>query len=141
MNCEALMTKNIIFCLPDDTVIKAARMMRDSNIGSIPIVDNEENRKLMGIITDRDLAIRVVGEGGDVKTIKVKEVMTKNMVTCHAMDDTKKALDLMADHQLRRIPVIDDNLRVVGIIAQADIATRLNQPEKTARVLKEISEP
>ena len=141
MKCEEVMTKNIVCCLPDESVLKAAQLMKNSDIGSVPVVENNENRKLVGIISDRDLAIRVVGEGCDSGTVKVKEVMTKEVITCRAVDDAQRALDLMADNQLRRIPIVDNNNRVIGIIAQADVATRLNQPEKTAEVVKDISEP
>jgi CBS domain-containing protein len=141
MRCEEVMTKNIVCCLLNESVMKAAQKMKISDIGSVPVIENEENRKLVGIISDRDLAIRIVGEGRDSKTVEVKEVMTKNVMTCQAVDDAQRALDLMAANQLRRIPVVDNNNRIIGIIAQADIATRLNQPEKTAEVVKDISEP
>ncbi len=141
MKCEEVMTKNIVFCLPDETVTKAAQIMKDSDVGSVPVVENNENRKLVGIITDRDLAIRIVAEGFDTGTVKIKEVMTKKVITCRPVDDAQRVLDLMADNQLRRIPVVDNNNRVIGIIAQADVATRINQPEKTAEVVKDISEP
>lgn len=141
MKCEEVMTKNIVFCLPDESVVKAAQLMKSSDIGSVPVVENNENRKLVGIVSDRDLAIRVVGEGCDSSKIKVKDVMTKKVLTCHATDDAQKAVDLMADNQLRRIPIVDNNDQVIGIIAQADVATRLNQPQKTAEVVKDISEP
>jgi CBS domain-containing protein len=140
MKCEEVMTKKVVCCFPDDDVNKAARIMKQSDIGAIPVVDDDENRLLMGIITDRDLAIRVVGGSGDAKSMKVNDVMTKKLVTCHAFDEVQRVLDLMADNQLRRIPVVDNDSRVIGIIAQADIATRLNQPEKTAEVVKDISE-
>ena len=140
MKCEEVMTKKVVCCFPDDDVYKAANMMKQYDIGAIPVVDDDENRALMGIITDRDLAIRVVGVSGDTKTAKVTDVMTKKLVTCHGFDDVQKVLDLMADNQLRRIPVVDNDSRVIGIIAQADIATRLNKPDKTAEVVKDISE-
>ena len=141
MKCEEVMTKNIVCCLPDDSVMKAAQLMRDSDIGSVPIVEEDENRKLVGIITDRDLAIRVVGEGCKNGAAKIKEVMTKKMITCRPMDDARRALDLMADKQLRRIPIVDNDNRIIGIIAQADVAMRYHQPYKTAEVVKDISEP
>ncbi len=89
-------------------------------------------------MTDRDLALKVVAEGRDAASTKVEAVMTRNVVTCRADDDVQKALDAMSEHQLRRIPVVDGDNRILGIISQADVATRVDQPEKTAAVVKGI---
>ena len=91
-------------------------------------------------MTDRDLALKVVAEGRDPQKTKVEEVMTRKLVTCHADDSVENAMKAMAQYQLRRIPVVDDNNRLVGIISQADVATRVDEPEKTAEVVKEISQ-
>ena len=139
--CNDVMTKNPVCCRPDDMVAKVAKLMQSENIGSIPVIENEQTRKLAGIVTDRDLAMKIVAEGRDAKSTKVEAVMTRQVVTCRAGDDLQKALDAMAEHQLRRIPIVDDDVRIVGIIAQADVATRVNQPEKTAAVVREISQP
>ncbi|HEX6271079.1 MAG TPA: CBS domain-containing protein [Anaerolineales bacterium] len=136
-----VMTKDLVWCSPDDTVSKAAQLMKTEDIGPILIVDNEESRRLVGIVTDRDLALKVVGEGRDPNTTKVEEVMTRKLVTARADDEVENAMKAMAQYQLRRIPVVDENDRLVGIIAQADVATRVDKPEKTAEVVKEISEP
>jgi len=135
------MTKDPICCLPDDTVVKAAKLMKTGNFGSIPVIENEQTKKLVGIVTDRDLALTIVAEARDARDIKVESVMTTGMITCLAQDDLQKALDAMSTHQLRRIPVVDLNNRILGIIAQADVATRVNYPEKTAEVVKDISLP
>jgi len=134
------MTKDPVCCLPNDSVAKAAELMKSGNIGSIPVVENEQTKKLVGIVTDRDLALKIIAEGRDAKSTKVETVMTHKVVTCHADDDLQKALDAMTEHQLRRIPVVDNDNRIVGIIAQADVATRADQPEKTAEMVKEISQ-
>lgn len=138
--CNEVMTKDPVCCLPDDSAATAAELMKRENIGSIPVIENEQTQKLVGIVTDRDLALKIVAEGRDAKSTKVEAVMTHKVVTCHADDDLQKALDAMAEHQLRRIPVVDNANRVVGIIAQADVATRVDQPEKTAEMVKEISQ-
>lgn len=140
MKCNEVMTKNPVCCLPNDNVVKAAQMMKRVDIGSIPIIETEENKKLVGILTDRDLALKIVAEGRDPKSTKVEEVMTRNVVTCRTDDDLQNALEIMAEYQLRRIPVIDSGNRIIGIIAQADVATRLDQPEKTAAMVKYISQ-
>ena len=119
---------------------KAAQLMKGENIGSIPVIENKQSQKLVGIVTDRDLALKIVGGALDATATTVETVMTHNVVTCHAEDDLQKALDAMAEHQLRRIPVVDHDNRVLGIIAQADVATRVDQPEKTAEMVKEISQ-
>jgi CBS domain-containing protein len=137
--CHELMTKDPVCCLPESTVADAARLMKRENIGPIPVIENEQTRKLVGIVTDRDLALKIVAEGRDAASTKVEAVMTRKVVTCRADDDLQKALDAMSEHQLRRIPVVDNDSRILGIISQADVATRGNQPEKTAAVVKEIS--
>ena len=138
--CNEVMTKNPVCCLPNDTAAKAAELMKSENIGSLPVVENEQTKKLVGIVTDRDLTLKIMAQGLDAKSTKVEAVMTREVITCHANDDLQKALDAMATYQLRRIPVVDNDNQVVGIIAQADVATRVDQPEKTAEVVKEISQ-
>jgi len=138
--CNEVMTKDPVCCLPDDTVAKVARLMERDNIGSIPVIENDQTQKLVGIVTDRDLVLKIIAKGQDAKSTKVESVMTRQVVTCLAGDNLQKALDAMAEHQLRRIPIVDDNHKIIGIIAQADIATRVNQPEKTAEMVKEISQ-
>ena len=137
--CDELMTKDPVCCLPSNLVEQAAQLMKREDIGPIPVVENEQTRKLVGIVTDRDLALKVVAEGRDPKSTKVEAVMTRKVVTCRADDDLQKALDAMSEHQLRRIPVVDSDNRILGIIAQADVATRVDQPEKTAAMVKGIS--
>ena len=134
------MTKNPSCCLPDDMVIKVAKIMGSENIGSIPVIENTKTKKLVGIVTDRDLALKVVAEGRDAKTTKVDTAMTRKVVTCRAEDDLQVALDAMSAHQLRRIPVVDDKEQILGIIAQADVAIRIDQPEKVAELVKDISQ-
>ena len=137
--CDEVMTKYPVCCLPLDSVAKAAELMKNGNFGSIPVIENEQTQKLVGIVTDRDLAITIVAEGRDAKSTNVDAVMTYKVVSCRADDDLQKALDSMAKQKLRRIPIVDHDNRIVGIITQADVATRIDQPEKTAKMVKEIS--
>jgi CBS domain-containing protein len=134
------MTKTPVCCVPGDLVPHAADLMKREHIGSIPVIENEQTMKLVGIVTDRDLALRIVAEGLDAKTTKVETVMTRKVVTCHVDDDLQKALDAMSENQLRRIPIVDDDHKIVGIIAQADVATRVDHPKRTAAMIKEISQ-
>jgi CBS domain-containing protein len=138
--CSEVMTSKPVCCLLNDPVATAAKYMKVGNVGSIPVVESEQGKTLIGIVTDRDLAMHIVAEGRDPRSTKVAAVMTADVVTCMAEDDLQKALDAMATHQLRRIPVVDAENRVVGIISQADVATRVDEPEKTAEVVKEISQ-
>jgi len=141
MRCEELMTPNPVCVMPHEMVDQAARLMQREDVGSLPVVDGEQSQRLVGIVTDRDLAMRVVAEGREPRSTPVEQAMSREMVTVHTDDDIRKALDKMAEHQLRRIPVIDRQQKVVGIIAQADVAMRLNKDRKTADVIKDISEP
>ncbi len=138
--CDEVMTRNPVCCLPTTLAAGAAQLMKRENIGPIPVIEGEQTRRLVGIVTDRDLALKIVAEGRDAQSTKVEAVMTHKVVTCRAEDDVQKALDAMAEHQLRRIPVVDKEGKILGIIAQADVATRVNQPDKTAEVVKGISQ-
>jgi len=134
-----VMTKKTVCCLPDDLAVDAAQLMKNEHVGSIPVIEDQQTRKLIGIVTDRDLAIRIVSEGLDAKSTKVESIMTRNVVTCKAEDDLQTVVDAMSKHQLRRIPVVDDDNKVLGIIAQADVAIHFDHPKKTAAMVKEIS--
>jgi CBS domain-containing protein len=138
--CSEVMTRNPVCARPEDTVASVARLMKDNDIGPVPIVDDNNTKNLVGIVTDRDLAIKVVAAGRDPQMTPVREVMTTNVITCRDDDDIETALDAMSTQQLRRIPLVDDGNMLLGIIAQADIATRMNSPKKTGEVVKEISE-
>jgi CBS domain-containing protein len=138
--CADVMTKNPICCQPMDTVAKAAMLMKRENVGSLPVIEIQQLSVLTGIVTDRDLVLRVVSEGMDPNRTTVESVMTRPVVTCRPEDDFQKAVDAMAKHQVRRIPIVDENSRILGIIAQADVATRGNEPEKTGVLVKDISE-
>ncbi|HZM23232.1 MAG TPA: CBS domain-containing protein [Anaerolineales bacterium] len=134
-----IMTKDLVYSLPDESVAKVAQLMKKEDIGPVLVINNEKDKTLVGIVTDRDLALKVVGEGRDPKNTKVGDVMTGKVVTIRAEDSVENAMKAMAQYQLRRIPVVDDHSRLVGIISQADVATRVNEPKKTAEVVKEIS--
>lgn len=138
--CSDVMTKDLVTCTPENTVVEAAQLMKTEDIGPILIVDNETNRTLVGIITDRDIVLNVVADGQDPNTARVRDAMSKKLITCRADDDVDVAMKAMSQYQLRRIPVVEDSMRLVGIISQADVATRVNAPAKTGEVVKEISQ-
>src|SRR5262249_22039447 len=107
--CREVMSENPMCCLPSDPVDVAARLMVTEDIGSLPVVRDLQTTTLIGIVTDRDLTVKVVAEGRDPKGIIVEEVMTPEPVSCHLEDNAQRALLIMAEHQVRRVPVIDDH--------------------------------
>jgi CBS domain-containing protein len=114
--------------------------MRDQDVGPVPVVDDHEAKRVVGIVTDRDLALKIVAEGRDGNAT-LEEVMTRHPSSCRATDNLQTALDAMADNQVRRIPVVDNHDRLVGIISQADVATRIGVSRKTAEIVEQISRP
>jgi CBS domain-containing protein len=121
---------------PSVSVVEAARLMREGDIGSLPITDDE---KLVGMITDRDITTRVVAEGSDPKVTSVSDVYSRDLISVEPDEGIEEALRLMAHHQVRRLPVVE-NGRLVGIVAQADIALRENE-KKTGELVEAISAP
>ena len=118
------------------SVVEAARLMREQDIGSLPITDDE---KLVGMITDRDITTRVVAEAADPKVTSVGDVYSRDLISVEPGKDLEQALRLMARHQVRRLPVVE-NGRLVGIVAQADVALRKNE-RKTGELVEAISAP
>jgi CBS domain-containing protein len=119
----------------------AARLMKEENVGILPVVDNESSRRLIGVITDRDIALRIVAEGRGVET-NVSEVMSKTrLATCSPNQDIDNAMDTMASEQVRRIPIVDDRGALVGIVSQADVVLKAQNDGKAERTVERISEP
>lgn len=138
--CSDIMTHEVVTCTPESTAVEVAQLMKEEDIGPVLVVDNQQSRTLVGIVTDRDIVLKVIAEGRDPKTTRVGDVMSKKLITCRADDDVDVAMQAMAQYQLRRVPVVEGNMVLVGIISQADVATRADEPEKTAEVVKEISQ-
>lgn len=146
MRASQIMTEDPETVTPDANLADVARMMRDMNVGVIPVVESKENRRLKGLVTDRDITVRAVAEGKDAKSTKVSDVMTSDVETCNKNDSVRDVLNLMEREQVRRVPITDREGRLVGIIAQADVATdyadgRSGRDERVANVLERISEP
>jgi len=119
-----------------DSIVDAAKLMRGEDTGIAPVVDGD---RLVGVITDRDIAVRVVAEGRDPEATKVDEIASEDLVTVDPQQDLEEALRLMAQHQVRRLPVVEEDGRLVGIVSQADVA-RHADAERTGEVVEEISE-
>ena len=131
---KEVMTRDVRACEPNATVAAAAKVMAQEDVGPVPIV---EDGRLVGIVTDRDIVVRVVAEGRDPNATTVKEIASTDLVTVSPGDDLDEALNLLARRQVRRLPVVEGD-RLVGIVAQADIA-RLGKDKKTGEVVEEIS--
>jgi CBS domain-containing protein len=119
-----------------DSIVDAAKLMRGEDAGIAPIVDGD---RLVGVLTDRDIAIRVVAEGKDPASTKVEEIASTNLVTIDPQQELDEALRLMAQHQVRRLPVVEEDGRLVGILAQADVARHIDSA-RTGELVEEISE-
>jgi CBS domain-containing protein len=138
--CKDVMTKDPVCCIPTDTVEEVAQIMKNEGVGAVPVVEDHETRKLVGIVTDRDFTVEVIADGMSPTTTTVESVMTISLVRCRVDEDVHCATELMAEYQVRRIPVVDEDDRIVGIISQGDVATRVEEPEVVAEVLEEISQ-
>ena len=139
--CSEVMTRDPVSCQPRDSIARVAQIMKQQDVGSVPVVDSNESRRLVGIVTDRDLVVKVLAEGRGIDAATVEDAMTNNPVSCRESDDVDRAVRLMADRQVRRMPIVDGDGRLVGIIAQADVATRVNRDQKTGELVEAISEP
>lgn len=137
-----IMTENPAVATPETTARDAARMMEENDCGSLPVVETRDTMKLTGIVTDRDLALRILGRGQNPDT-RIREAMTRNVASVRRDDNLDEVERLMAEQQVRRIPVVDEDGRILGIIAQADLAREQGAvgSKDFGRVLEKISEP
>lgn len=117
-------------------VAEAAKLMATEDVGSLPVTEGD---RLVGMVTDRDIVTRVVAEGKDAQAATVGEIASKDLVTVDPQQDLDEALRLMAQHQVRRLPVVEEDGRLVGILAQADVA-REGEDSKTGQLVERISD-
>jgi CBS domain-containing protein len=139
MKARDIMSTNPRCVTPEQDVRDAARIMKDENVGVVPVVEASGSKKLVGMLTDRDIAVRVVAEGKSAA--QVREVMSGNPRTAKASDSVDDVMDLMGREQVRRVPVVDDRGELVGIVAQADIVRQAKDDDKAERTIEKISEP
>jgi CBS domain-containing protein len=139
--CQEVMTPNPACCLSSDKVNRAAQIMKAEDVGSIPVIESFHVRRVVGMVTDRDIVLNVVADGLDPEKVLINEIMTSRPVTCRLDDDLQHLLQAMAEHQVRRVPIVDTQNRIVGIVAQGDVATRTQEPVQTAEVVRKISRP
>ena len=140
MKVQDIMTGEPRSLTPESTAREAAQLMKEMDAGVVPIVESASSRKLVGIVTDRDLAIRLVAEGRDA-SCPVSEVMSAGKLsTCGPSDDVDRVMETMSREQVRRIPIVDERGSLVGIVAQADIVRKADD-KKAERTVEQISEP
>lgn len=137
MRVKDVMTNDVASLNPEDSIERAAELMKEFNIGSLPVC---EGKKVIGIVTDRDIALRAVAEGKDNRNQTVKDVMSSNPVVIDSQADVKEAAKLMSDNQIRRIPIVEAN-SLVGMVSLGDIAVEPHLEDNAQDALKDISEP
>lgn len=141
MQVRDVMTRDPSCVTPTATIREAAQVMQRENVGIIPVVEENESKRLVGVVTDRDIAIRVVAEGRDGGA-RVSEIMSSSRIkTCTPDDSVDEAMNAMADEQVRRIPIVDERGALVGILAQADIVRKARDGASAERTVRQISEP
>jgi CBS domain-containing protein len=131
-----VMTENPCAIDADKPVSYAAKMMKEENVGFAPIVERD---RLVGAVTDRDIAVKVVAEGRDPESTRVREIASTDLVTVDPQQDLDEALRLMARNQVRRLPVVEEDGKLVGVVAQKDVAEQ-GDDAKTGEVVQEISQ-
>ncbi len=125
---------------PDTPITEAARLMKDHNVGMLPVVESEGSLQLVGVVTDRDITIRHVAEG-HLSDCPVREAMTDRVSTCTADENVERVMSLMAEEQVRRIPIVDERGNLVGVVSQADIVLEGHDARKAEQTVEQISRP
>ncbi len=138
MKLRSVLTKDPHVISPEAMICEAAKMMQQYDVGMLPVCDGQ---RLVGVLTDRDLAIRAVAEGADPLLTKVKEVMTPSVCWCFEDQDLEDAAKIMEEKRIRRLPIVNRGKRLVGIISLGDLALRADNEHLTEEVLECVSEP
>jgi len=138
MYVKFIMTLAVECVGPDESVQEAAQRMRSLDVGPLPVCGDDG--RLLGMITDRDIVVRATAEGLDPRLVRVQDVMSEDVIYCFEDQDVDTAAQLMEEHRIRRLPVLDGDRRLVGIVSLGDLAIRANKDPATG-VLREVSEP
>jgi len=133
-----IMTRDVHAVPPETSLRHAAQKMKSWDVGALPVCKND---KLVGVITDRDIAVRAVAEGEDPESSCVGDAMTGNLIYCYEDEDVERAARLMEDKQIRRLPVMDRDRHLVGIVSLGDLATRQRDDRLSGGVLEQVSQP
>lgn len=145
ISAREVMSRDVATVMPDDTVEQASRLMREYDCGALPVVG--WGGRLLGMITDRDITVRLVARGEDTRRARVAECMTEEVFACHLSEDLDDCMRTMSRHQIRRLPIVDDDRRVVGILSQSDLARHAGENHgrgerrAVADVVCAVSEP
>jgi CBS domain-containing protein len=140
MKVQDIMTGEPRSLTPESSAREAAQLMKEMDTGVIPVVESSSSKRLVGVVTDRDIAIRLVAEGKDAD-LRVSEVMSSGrLATCGPTDDVDRAMETMSREQVRRIPIVDERGSLVGIVSQADIVRKADD-RKAEQTVEDISEP
>jgi CBS domain-containing protein len=141
MKIQEIMTKDPSCVTPDATVREAAQVMKREDVGIVPVVDGQTEKRLIGLVTDRDIAIRCIADGKD-GTCRVRDVMSSDdLATCSENDDVENVMSAMRTEKVRRIPIVDERGALVGIVSQADVLTKTRDTSRAGETVEEISEP
>lgn len=138
MKIREIMTQNPEAAQVTDSIMDVASMMRDLNVGFMPILDGNT---LVGVVTDRDIVVRCVAEGCDIENSSIGEIMSSDLHVVSPDTDVEEAENIMEEFQIRRLPVLDENGMLVGVVSLGDIAVRTKDLEKAGEILEEVSEP
>ncbi|MGH7663240.1 MAG: CBS domain-containing protein [Gemmatimonadaceae bacterium] len=141
MKAQEIMVRNPGVVTPETGITAAARLMKSEDVGVLPVVEREGSTKLVGVITDRDIAIRHVAEGHTSADCPVSEAMSAGIHTCKPDDDVRDVMKVMGSEQIRRIPVVDERGALVGIIAQADVVRKADSDSRSEEMVEKISAP
>lgn len=133
-----VMTRDVRVVSPDDNLQRVARCMDELNVGAVPVCDGQ---KLVGMVTDRDIAVRAVAQGKPVDSTSARDVMSGHVRWCYEDQEVDDVLDEMRDVQIRRIPVVNREHQLVGIVSLGDLAERGNEQPRVAEALRDISTP
>jgi len=138
MKVNEIITHDPQVIRPETALIEAAQKMKSLDIGMLPVCDGD---RLVGVITDRDITVRGVAQGYDPKTARVQEVMTPEVIYCFDDEDVKEAAKKMEEKQVRRLPVLNREKRLVGIVSLGDLAVRTGKEKLAGEVLERVSKP
>jgi CBS domain-containing protein len=138
MKIRDIMTPGVEYVWSDDTLQEAAVKMKDLDVGPLPVCDRDH---ITGILTDRDITIRAVANGLDPRSTRVRDVMTRDVISCHEDEDVEVAARLMQERQVRRLLVLNQDEQLVGIVSLGDLAAETGDPQRIGEVLQDVSEP
>jgi CBS domain-containing protein len=141
MKAQDIMAKDPRCVTPRTSIKDAASLMKSEDVGALPVVESEGSKRLVGMVTDRDIAIRVVADGRDIGSATVSDAMSRGATTAKASDSLDDVMKVMGREQVRRIPIVDDREELVGIVSQADVVRKASSDRKAEDTVEKISQP